>query len=73
MLICYCCALDADRHDVVMVPNVTIGNNTVVQSVLRTLKKGDSILGFNLAYGISIPPIMLKNVWPGFHLGINLV
>ena len=46
--------VDADRHDVVLVPNVTVGNNTVVQSVIRTLKPGDSILMLSLAYGKSI-------------------
>ena len=50
--------IDADRRDVVLVPNVTVGNNTVVQSVLRTLKPGDSILMLSLAYGKSIYKIL---------------
>ena len=45
---------DADRNDVVLVPNATVGNNTVVQSVVRTLKPGDSILMLNLAYGMTV-------------------
>lgn len=46
--------VDADRHDVLLVPNATVGVNTVVQSVLRTLKPGDSILLLSLAYGTVI-------------------
>lgn len=42
---------DADRHDVVFVPNTTTGIESVVQSVARTLGKGDSILMTSLAYG----------------------
>ena len=42
---------DCGRDEVVFVPNATVGINTVVQSVLRTLHKGDSILMLSLAYG----------------------
>ena len=43
--------LDAERHDVVLVPTATVGINSVVQSVVRTLKPGAAILMLNLAYG----------------------
>ena len=46
-----CTCSDADKEEVVFVPNATVGNNAVIQSVVRTLKKGDSILMLSLAYG----------------------
>ena len=43
--------VDAERHDVVLVPTATVGINSVVQSVVRKLKPGAAILMLNLAYG----------------------
>ena len=42
---------DADPADLVFIPNATTGNCTVVMSVVKTLKPGDSIAILNTGYG----------------------
>ena len=48
--------IDAAKTDVVFVQNASTGNNAVIQSVLRTLKPGDSILTTSVAYGERASP-----------------
>lgn len=42
---------DADPADIVLLPNVTTGNSTVVKSVVKQFLPGNSIYTLNLAYG----------------------
>lgn len=44
-------ASDAAKTDIVFVQNATTGNNAVIQSVVKTLKPGDSILMTSFTYG----------------------
>lgn len=43
--------VDADPADIVLLPNVTTGNSTVVKSVVKQFLPGNSIYTLNLAYG----------------------
>ena len=47
----YTVPVDADPSDVVMIPNVTTGVSTVVKSLVKTFKPGDTIYTLNVAYG----------------------
>ena len=42
---------DADPADLVLLPNVTTGNSTVVKSIVKQFLPGNSIYTLNLAYG----------------------
>ncbi len=48
-LFCFC--LDCDKTDVVFVQNATTGTNSVIQSLVKTLNKGDEVLMTNFTYG----------------------
>lgn len=53
-MVSYCYVIhtvDAAPHDVVLVPNVTTGVNTVVQSVCQRYSSQDTVLIFNTTYG----------------------
>eukprot|EP00731_Ephydatia_muelleri_P028162 Em0019g1035a len=43
--------VDADPADLVLLPNVTTGNSTVVKSIVKQFLPGNSIYTLNLAYG----------------------
>ena len=58
----------------VLLQNATVAINTVVQSVLRTLKAGDSILILSLAYGVYILatfPVGSKKIMKHFRIRVG--
>lgn len=51
--------VDADRDEIVFLRNATVGNNTIIKSVVSTLKPGDSILTLSVAYGKGVSNLVL--------------